>query len=291
MGGVELFLQQLLNGLISGAFYALVALGYSLVYGVLKLMNFAHGEIYMAGAFLCLIFYQFTGSLFISICLAMILTAILGWLVYRLAYHPLLNSSPSSLLITAIGASLVLSNGAMFLTNGAYYFFPEQAFSMTGKDSLPVLQITLLVVAVAVMLALQWIVGHSRWGRAMRAVALDRETCFLMGINVNLVVGMTFAAGSALAALAGGLACLYYGGLHYSMGYMMGIKAFAAAVIGGVGSLPGAMLGGLLLGVLEALGTQWLGSAWKDVFAFLLMVLILIFYPRGLLGQQEGGRM
>jgi len=298
----EIILQQLVNGLILGSFYALVALGYSMVYGIIKLLNFAHGDIYMTGAFVCLSVFGvlsgvipgWTGLIF-SILAAMCLSGIIGYLAQRFAYRPLLNAPRLSLLITAIGVSLVIYNAVMVITGSRPYFFhsgiDNSAGVQLGNISITYIQIILLVVSAVLMVGLTLFIRRTLVGKAMRAIALDKDTCRLMGINVNKIIGLTFFIGSALAAVAGGLYCIYYGNVQYNMGYLFGIKAFTAAVIGGIGSIPGAMLGGLLLGLLEAIGTQFLGSSWKDVFAFALLILILILRPNGLLGKTEIERM
>ena len=304
----ELVLQQLINGLILGSFYALVALGYSMVYGIIKLFNFAHGDIYMTGAFVCLsVFGALSGAiagwlgLIISILAAMCLSGVLGFLAQRLAYRPMLGAPKLSLLITSIGVSLVIYNAVMLITNSQPYFFHSGLDNSVGirfgNVSITYIQIILLVVSAVLMIGLTLFIGRTMIGKAMRAIALDQDTCRLMGINVNKVIGVTFFIGSALAAVAGGMYCIYYGNVQYNMGYLFGIKAFTAAVIGGIGSIPGAMLGGLLLGLLEAMGTQVLtslgasGSAWKDAFAFGVLILILIFRPNGLMGKTEVERM
>jgi len=298
----ELIIQQTVNGLVLGAFYALVALGYSMVYGIIKLLNFAHGDIYMTGAFVCLSVFSFVRNflpgwpgIVVSFAVAMAAAAIVGYLSQRLAYRPMLGAPRLSLLITAIGVSLVLYNAAMVLTNSQPLFFESGLDVMAGVElggvHISYLKIALIVISAVVMLCLHFFIKNTMTGRAMRAIAQDQDTCRLMGINVNRVIALTFIIGSALAALAGGMACVYYGNVQYNMGYSIGIKAFTAAVIGGIGSIPGAMLGGILLGLLEAFGTQLLDSSWKDVFAFGILIVILIFRPNGLLGKSEIERM
>jgi len=299
----ELYLQQLINGLISGSFYALVALGYSMVYGIIKLLNFAHGDVYMVGAFGCFTVFGVLSavlggpvSLILAVLAAMIFCAFLGFCVQRIAYKPLFDAPRLSLLLTAVGVSLVLNNSVMIQTNSRFLFFTSGLDNTAGiklgeNINITYIQITMALVAAALMIALTLFIGRTMWGKAMRAISLDKDTCRLMGINVNKVIGLTFMIGSALAAVAGAMACVYYSNVHYFMGYIIGMKAFTSAVIGGIGSIPGAMLGGLLLGILEAIGTQRLGSEWKDVFAFGILIVMLIFRPNGLLGKTEIERM
>ncbi|HHU07523.1 MAG TPA: branched-chain amino acid ABC transporter permease [Clostridiaceae bacterium] len=299
----EIILQQTVNGLILGCFYALISLGYTMVYGIVRLLNFAHGDIYMVGAFVGFFVFgalaAITGTGWLSIILAMVaamfLCGVLGFLIQRFAYRPLLDAPRLSLLITAIGVSLILQNAMMILTNGEFKFFnhsvnPRAGISL-GNVTITWIQMVLLGITAVLLISLTWFVSKTIWGKAMRAISMDRPTCRLMGINVNTIIGITFFIGSALAAVAGVMACVYYGNVHYFMGYIMGMKAFTAAVIGGIGSIPGAMLGGLLLGLLEAGGTQVLGSSWKDVFAFGILIIMLIFKPTGLLGKTEVERM
>ena len=299
----ELYLQQLINGLISGSFYALVALGYSMVYGIIKLLNFAHGDIYMVGAFVCFSVFGVLSaviggpvSLILAILAAMIFCAFLGFLVQRIAYKPLFDAPRLSLLITAVGVSLVLNNTVMVQTNSRFLFFTSGLDNTAGikfgaNITITYIQIVMVLVTAVLMMALTLFIGKTMWGKAMRAISLDKDTCRLMGINVNKIIGLTFVIGSSLAAVAGGMACVYYSNVNYYMGYIIGMKAFTAAVIGGIGSLPGAMLGGLALGLLEAVGTQRFGSEWKDVFAFGILIIMLIFRPNGLLGKTEIERM
>jgi len=298
----EIIIQQLVNGLILGSFYALVALGYSMVYGIIKLLNFAHGDIYMVGAFVCAAaFGVLSGYLpgwpgiICAILTGMILVGLLGWLSQRLAYRPMLGAPRLSLLITAIGVSLVIYNAVMVITSSRPTFFTSGLDNSAGirfsNLTITYIQIVLIAVSAICMLGLTLFIGKTMMGKAMRAIALDQDACRLMGVNVNKVIGLTFVVGSALAAVAGGMACIYYGNVQYTMGYIIGMKAFTSAVIGGIGSIPGAMLGGLVLGLLEAFGTQFLGSEWKDVFAFGILILILIFRPNGLLGRTTVERM
>jgi branched-chain amino acid transport system permease protein len=298
----EVVLQQLINGLIMGSFYGLVALGYSMVYGVIKLLNFAHGDIYMTGAFACLSVFAVLSAvipgwpgIILSILAAMIFAGILGYLTQRFAYRPLLGAPRLSMLITAIGVSLIIFNAVMALTNAQPHYFASGLDNLSGirigEVTLTYIQMVLIAVTALLMLALTLFIGRTMTGKAMRAISLDKDTCKLMGINVNKVIGQTFIIGSVLAAVAGGFACIYYGLVQFNMGYLIGIKAFTAAVIGGIGSIPGAMLGGILLGLLEAFGTEYLGSEWQHVFAFGILILILILRPNGLLGKTEIERM
>jgi len=314
----ELILQQLVNGLVSGSFYALVALGYSMVYGIVKLLNFAHGDIYMTGAFGFLATFGVLASVLpgwpgvlCAVLAAMCLAAALGFLAQRFAYRPLLGAPRLSLLITAIGVSLVIYNAVMLISQSQPSYFTDVLGSgvvddipanaavrqiidngiQIGSMTVTYMKLVLLAVSALLMIGLTLYIGRTMSGRAMRAIAMDQDTCRLMGINVRKIIGLTFVIGSALAAVAGGLYCLCYGNIKYDMGFSIGIKAFTSAVIGGIGSIPGAMLGGLLLGLLESIGTQNLGSQWKDVFAFGLLILILILRPNGLLGKSEVERM
>ena len=274
-----------------------------MVYGIIKLLNFAHGDIYMAGAFICFAVFGALSvvvggpvSLVLALLAAMIFCALLGFLVQRVAYKPLFDAPRLSLLITAVGVSLVINNTVMIQTNSRFLFFTSGLDNTSGikfgeNITVTYIQIVLVLITAALMIGLTLFISKTMWGKAMRAISLDKDTCRLMGINVNKVIGLTFMIGSALAAVAGSMACVYYSNVHFFMGYIIGLKAFTAAVIGGIGSLPGAMLGGLLLGLLEAVGTQRLGSEWKDVFAFGILIVMLIFRPNGLLGKTEIERM
>jgi branched-chain amino acid transport system permease protein len=308
----DIFTNQLLNGIVLGSFYALVALGYTMVFGVVKLLNFAHGELYMVGGFagfLALsLLAPFIGAgwfgVAISMLFAMLAVGFLGVVIERVAYAPMLSAPRLSILITALAVSLVLQNGMLALTKGQYVPFGSAlGFGgiTLGKLFISYNQMILVAVAAALMLGLEMFVSRTQYGRAMRAVSVDKDMSRLMGINVNRIIAVTFFLGAALAAAAGTMAGAFYGSLWYFMGFLIGLKAFTAAVIGGIGSIPGAMLGGLILGLLESFATQLdlrglgipfkVGSEWKDVFSFSVLILILVFKPTGLLGKPEQERM
>jgi branched-chain amino acid transport system permease protein len=299
-----LLAQQLVNGLVLGSFYALVALGYTMVFGVVKLLNFAHGDLYMTGAFGGFLAFSLVAGMLgsswlgvaASILLSMIGVGFLGVVIERIAYQPMLKAPRLSILITALAVSLVLQNGILTLSNGQVLAFsPKLGFA--GVNLGPVFinfkQIALAIAAAVLMLGLELFVSRTQYGRAMRAVSVDKDMSELMGIDVNRVIAVTFFLGTALAGAAGTMAGAYYGSLWYFMGFLIGLKAFTAAVIGGIGSIPGAMLGGLVLGLLESFGTTLpgVGSEWKDVFSFSVLILVLVFKPTGLLGKSEQERM
>jgi branched-chain amino acid transport system permease protein len=300
----DITIQQFVNGLILGSFYTLVALGYSMVYGIIKLLNFAHGDVYMVGAFVGFAFLSLLSPVLgdewigitTSMVLAMISVGFLGVFIQRIAYRPLLSAPRLSILITAVGLSLVLFNGVMAITSGEYMAFNTgleyDGFTL-GHIHITYTQMVMVAATALLMVALHLFISRTIYGKAMRAISIDMDACRLMGIDVNKIIALTFFVGSALAAAAGVMAGVYYGSIHFFMGFVIGLKAFTAAVIGGIGSIPGAMLGGLVLGLLEAFGTQipWIGSEWKDVFAFGLLILLLIFKPTGILGRTEIERM
>ncbi len=304
MNFFDIIIQQLANSLVLGSFYGLVAIGYSMVYGIIMLLNFAHGDIFMVGAFIGFAFLSLlsgilgTGWLGIAVALllSMIGTGFLGVLIQRVAYRPMLKAPRLSIMITALGVSLVLFNTVMALTNGQFLAFNTE-IGFEGFDYGPIhfsyTQIILVLAAAGLMVGMTLFVNRTIWGKAMRAISIDMDACRLMGIDVNKIIALTFFVGSALAAAAGVMAGTYYGTIHFFMGFIIGIKAFTAAVLGGIGILPGAMLGGLLLGTLESFGTQipWIGSQWKDVFSFGILILVLVFRPNGLLGRTTIERM
>jgi len=302
---MDIFLQQLINGLVLGSVYALVALGYTMVYGILELINFAHGEITMMGAMVAL---SVIGALALAapglpgvlvlgagLVVAIPVCVALGLLIERVAYRPLRHAPRLAPLITAIGVSIILQNVAMLIWGKQYLPFPAilpQGRHTLYGASITDVQIAILLLATAIMLLLILMVQKTRLGRAMRATAQSRQVASLMGVDVNRVIAATFAIGSALAAVAGVMVSAYYGLAHYYMGYLLGLKAFSAAVLGGIGNLGGAMLGGLLLGLIESFGAGYigdltggfLGSNYQDVFAFFVLIAVLVFRPSGLLG-------
>ena len=296
-------LQLVVDGLFVGSFYALVALGYSMVYGIIKLLNFAHGDVYMVGAFAgYVLFSTVTGlaasgglmSLLLVMLIAMIFTGLLGVFVERVAYRPLRGSPRLAVLITAVGVSFILEYGVRQIMgpNPRVYQvrLSGETFNLLGaRITLP--QLILFAVAAGLMVALNFLVMRSRDGRAMRAIALDPQAAKLMGVNVDRVISRTFFIGSALAGAAGVMAGAYYGTIDFLMGFVIGLKAFTAAVIGGIGNLYGAMLGGILLGLLESFGTNFLGGQWRDVFSFACLILFLSFRPTGILGARVVERM
>jgi branched-chain amino acid transport system permease protein len=298
---MDMFIQQAINALVIGCFYSLVALGYTMVFGVIKLLNFAHGDIFMLGAFLGFSMLSlFTGMPgLLGIGLAMLITMIIigffGVLVERVAYRPLFNaSSRLAVLITAIGVSLFLQNGVMLTYGASFRVYPVDV-TTAGLQifgaKITYLQIIIVVVSILLMYALHLFVHKTLYGKAMRSIAIDSTATSLMGIPVHRMIAMTFFIGSSLAAAAGVMDGVYYGQISFLMGFMIGLKAFTAAVIGGIGSIQGAMLGGLLLGVVETLGTMYVGSVWKDVFAFSILILFLVFLPTGILGKAETERV
>jgi len=285
-----LFAQQLINGLVTGSTYALIALGYTMVYGVLQLINFAHGEIYMVGAFTGLLLVTVAKLPFpLALLLAMGGTAVLGVTIEFIAYRPLRRSSRLSVLISAIGMSIFVQNVALWIwgpsTRSFLPPFPVTTFTIAGLRT-NTLDLLTLLVAVLMMVGLHLLVTRTKLGKAMRAVAQDRETAALMGINVNRTIAFTFAIGSSLAAAAGVMVGMLFNAVTPSMGVMPGLKGFVAAVLGGIGHIPGAMVGGLVLGMAEVLGVALLSSQWRDAVAFAILILVLLYRPSGLLGRR-----
>ncbi|SAI55533.1 ABC transporter inner membrane protein [Bordetella ansorpii] len=308
---MDIFTQQLINGLTLGSVYALVALGYTMVYGIIGLINFAHGDVVMLGAMTAtMIAASMIGAdpsvsafavIGLGLAAAIALCMAVGWTAERVAYRPLRRAPRLAALITAIGVSIILQNVAMMVWGRNYLSFPQvlspRVFELGGAR-ISTLQIAIMLIAGAIMAGLLAVVHRTRLGTAMRATAQNREVAGLMGVNINTVISAAFLIGSALAAVAGVMVTTYYGVSQYTMGFMLGLKAFTAAVLGGIGNLGGAMVGGLLLGVIEAMGSGYigdltggfLGSHYQDVFAFVVLVMVLIFRPSGLLGERVGDR-
>ena len=300
---MDYFIQQLINGLTLGAIYGLIAIGYTMVYGIIGMINFAHGEIFMIGAFIALITFLIIGpssgamvivTLFIVLIVSMLLTAVYGWALERVAYRPLRGSPRLAALISAIGMSIFLQNyvqisqGARVkalqpVISGGIELYEGTIFTVT----LSYMQIIIMAVTTALMLGFWMLISKTALGRAQRACEQDRVMAGLIGIDVDRTISITFVLGAALAAIAGLMITLYYGVIDFYVGFLAGIKAFTAAVLGGIGSIPGAMLGGLLIGLIEAFWSGYFTIEYKDVAAFSILVLVLIFRPTGLLGRPE----
>jgi len=297
------FLQQTINGLTLGAIYGLIAIGYTMVYGIIGMINFAHGDIYMIGAFISVIVFLVLGAagvtyvpaaILVMLLASMCLTALYGWAVERIAYRPLRRSPRLAPLISAIGMSILLQNSVQLLQGardkaippliqGGIVLMEQDGFTVT----LSWLQILIIGMTVALMAGFSWVIAATPLGRAQRACEQDRVMASLLGIDVDRTISWTFMIGAALAAVAGLMVTLYWGVADFFMGFLAGVKAFTAAVLGGVGSLPGAMLGGMLIGLIEALYSGYFSVEYKDVSVFAVLILVLIFRPTGLLGRPE----
>lgn len=283
------FFQQLVNGLSIGSIYALIALGYTMVYGIIKLINFAHGDIYMLGAYVGFIsIAQLHLGFFPALLLAMVVCGVLGVIIERIAYKPLRNATRIAALITAIGVSYFLEYSTQKIMGPGVKTYPSvlsnQTFHVFGIQ-IQMQQIYILAITIILMLALQFIVHKTKIGRSMRAVSVDADAAKLMGINVDATISYTFAIGSALAGAGGVLVGMYYNTINPLMGMVPGIKAFVAAVFGGIGIIPGAMFGGFFIGIVEALVTAYGSSLYKDAVVYAILILILIIKPAGLLGK------
>jgi branched-chain amino acid transport system permease protein len=283
------FTQQLINGVSLGSIYALIALGYTMVYGIIRLINFAHGDIYMLGAyvgFFCTAVFKM--SFWPALIIAMVVAALVGVIIERAAYRPMRNAPKIAVLITAIGVSLFLEYGGILLVSPQPRtfpaIFPAQTYNL-GPIVVNNQQIIILAVSLALMVILTYIVQRTKIGKAMRAVSFDTDAALLMGIDVDKVISFTFAVGSGLAAAAGVLVGVYYNSIDPLMGIMPGLKAFVAAVLGGIGIIPGAMAGGVILGVIEALVSGFISSTFRDAAAFAILIIILLFKPSGMLGK------
>jgi branched-chain amino acid transport system permease protein len=296
---MEQFFQQVTNGLAVGGIYALVALGYTMVYGVLKLINFAHGDLFTAGAYLGLTLVTSfamlgrTGSVLgigLLILLVMVLVAFLGAVLERTAYKPLRKSPRLSVVVSALGASIFLENAIMLIYGARFLVFPQDILPSIPVNIfgiyIPLLRIVIFGLSFVMMLALYLFIQKTRIGTAIRAAAIDQGAASLMGINVDRVILTVFLLGPALGGAAGLLVGLQYGNINFLMGWSYGLKAFTAAVLGGIGNIPGAMVGGILLGVLEALGAAYISTSWKDAIAFCVLIIVLIVRPTGILGER-----
>jgi branched-chain amino acid transport system permease protein len=307
---MTLFLQILIIGITTGAIYALIALGYTMVYGIIELINFAHGDIFMIGTFVSVAIFGLLGissasqptgftlvSILIVTCLgSMLVCAVLGVVIERVAYRPLRNAPRLAPLISAIGVSLILQDLGKLWKGVSFVSFPQifpQVTYNLGSVNISSVNILVIVVSVVLMVGLSWLVNRTRTGRAMRAVAQDREAAALMGVNVDRIIAITFFIGAALAGAAGFIYGLQYGSTIFYLGFQLGLFAFTAAVLGGIGNLAGAMLGGVLIGVIEALSSlvpdsilPHGGAAWHQAIIFGILILILVFRPSGLLGQR-----
>jgi branched-chain amino acid transport system permease protein len=306
---MDIFLQQIINGLVQGSIYALVALGYTMVYGIMGLINFAHGEVVMIGT---LVTITVAGTLIkagmpvalaglAGVSASVLVCMALGWGLERVAYRPLRHAPRLTPLITAIGMSIVLQNLAMMIWGRNYLSFPallpKVNFELAGAN-FTAIQIIIVLVSATTMGGLLLLVYRTKLGMAMRATAQNPAVASLMGVNINRVIAAAFVIGSALGAVAGVMVGTYYEIAHYQMGFMLGLKAFTAAVLGGIGNLAGAMLGGILLGLIEALGAGYigdltggfLGSHYQDIFAFVVLIGVLMFKPSGLFGEKTGDR-
>ena len=287
---MELLIQQLVNGLAVGSIYALIALGYTMVYGTIKLINFAHGDVYMMGAFIGYFAVMVLKlNVFLALLVAMVACAILGVVIERVAYKPLRKSTRVAALITAIGVSYLLENVMSYFFGAESRPFPSdfgtETFTLFGDVSVNGKQILIFGITVLLMALLQFIVRYTKMGKAMRAVAVDEQAAQLMGIDVDGVISFTFALGSALAGIAGVLVGIYYNTISTTMGITVGLKAFVAAVLGGIGSIPGAMVGGYLIGLLETMVSFFGYSPYRDGVVYFLLFIILIVLPAGLFGK------
>lgn len=305
---MDIFIQQIINGLVLGSVYALVALGYTMVYGIINLINFAHGEILMVGALTSWTVIGLLGDtmpgwalLLISLLAAIVVCAALNYAIEKIAYRPLRNAPRLAPLITAMGMSLLLQTLAMIIWKPNYkpypILLPSEPYDVFGAV-INTTQIVILITTVITLIGLMYLVNKTKLGRAMRATAENPRVAGLMGVRPDLVISATFIIGAALAALAGVMYAANYGSVQHTMGFLPGLKAFTAAVFGGIGNLPGAMVGGILLGLIESLGAGYigtitggvLGSHYQDIFAFIVLILILTLRPQGLLGERVADR-
>jgi branched-chain amino acid transport system permease protein len=296
---MDYFIKLLLSGTAKGSIYALISLGYTMVYGIIQLINFAHGEVYMIGGFTALILGGFLYTLgvpvyavlIISVLASVIFSSAFGYTIQLIAYKPLRNKPRLSALISAIGISMILQNFVMLVQSEKYLpfpsYLPELPFLSPVSAYINSTQFIILVTTAVLMLLLIVIIKFTRTGKAMRATSQDMDMAQLLGVNINQVISVTFVIGSALAAVGGVLICSYMGQINYYIGFVVGIKAFSAAVLGGIGSIPGAVLGSFILGWTESLGTGYISSDYEDAFAFIILIVILVIKPAGILGKNQ----
>ncbi|MHC1727135.1 MAG: branched-chain amino acid ABC transporter permease [Syntrophobacteraceae bacterium] len=296
---MDLFFQQVTNGLAVGSIYALIALGYTMVYGVLKLINFAHSELFTLGAYLGLSLLTSlaltdrigpVGGILVLVLMIMGLVAVVGALLDRIAYRPLRQSPRLSAVVSALGASIFLQNTVMLIYGARFQVYPQDILPKTALNlfgiEIPLVRLMVLFASLLMMIFLYLFIQKTKVGTAIRAAAIDQGAARLMGINVDRVILLVFMIGPAMGGAAGLMVGLYYGQINFTMGWSYGLKAFTAAILGGIGNIPGAMLGGILLGLIEALGAAYISFAWKDAIAFLVLILILIIRPTGILGER-----
>lgn len=301
---MEQFFQQLINGLAVGGIYALVALGYTMVYGVMKLINFAHGDLFTIGSYLgltLLVSWNLSGLLspplavFVVFIMVSLFVALIGWVLERAAYRPLRHANRLSAVVSALGASIFFQNAIMLIYGARVYVYPDYlrpswTIGLFGS-SIPGIRVAIIAVSIALMAVLWTFIQRTRMGAAIRAVAIDPAAARLMGINVDWVISLVFLIGPGLGGAAGLMVGIYYGQIDFTMGWVYGLKAFTAAILGGIGNIPGAMLGGFLLGVTEAMAASYIAMAWKDAVAFLVLILILIIRPTGILGERTADKL
>ncbi len=301
---MEVFFQQLSNGLAVGGIYALIALGYTMVYGVLRLINFAHGDLFTTGAFLGFSFLvtlgltQLTGkvtAILLVILLVMAIVAFLGYVLERAAYRPLRHSNRLNAVVSALGASIVLQNSIMLIYGPQELVFPfgikPNIIVQLWGMNFPLMRFVLFAASIFLMVVLYIFIHRTRLGTAIRAVAIDQSAAKLMGIDVSRIISLMFMIGAGLGGAAGVMVGVYYGQITFTMGWSYGLKAFTAAILGGIGNIPGAMLGGIFLGVVESMAAAYISSGWKDAIAFLVLILVLIFRPTGLLGERVADKI
>ena len=301
---MEVFIQQLTNGLAVGSIYALIALGYTMVYGVLKLINFAHGDLFALGSYLgfaLLVSFGLSGhvgvglAVFITVVMVMGLSSLAGYLLERAAYRPLRKSHRLSAVVSALGASIFIQNAIMLIWGGQYRAYPADllpniTLSFAGQE-IPLIRVVVLLASLVIMIALYIFIHRTRMGTAIRAAAIDQGAAKLMGIDVRRVITIVFMIGPALGGLAGVMVGVYYGQINFNMGQLYGLKAFTAAIIGGIGNIPGAMIGGILLGLVEAFGAAYISLAWRDAITFCVLIVILVVRPTGILRERVAEKL